>query len=227
MAQPFVDIREVLSRLNGDPEFPSLPLPAARPTRLVLDMGRTSLTRTLSAIVGALGLVIACSPTAAQPPLVQSDGVARYGSAQLTFDHPSTWRAHDFGSPPSTMSVSLVDLSTEALHQPCVETPNSLRCGYPISSLHPGGVLVMWYRGGSPGWDFSQFAGDAMAAASGQRAVWQRVSPGDCAAIHAEETVTVIFDNHYRFTACAAGPGLGTFEQRLKAMVTSTKFPSG
>jgi hypothetical protein len=55
----------------------------------------------------------------------------------LSFEHPSAWRP-SYYQRVSNVSVPLVYLSNEVLHDPCTEAG----CGQPIDDLSPGGVLV-------------------------------------------------------------------------------------
>ena len=82
---------------------------------------------------------------------------------------------------------------------------------------------MTWGVGRGPSFDFTRISGESLEA-SGHRSVWQKASPGDCGEVHAQETVTVTFDNAYWLIACAAEPGLAVFEQQVRAMVASTRF---
>jgi hypothetical protein len=168
--------------------------------------------------------------TASANPMLTCDSTssrAFYDGNGLRFDYPDCWTAtHNVEA--STFSTSLIDLSNEALRDPCTTTASSSACGWPLTNLAADGVLVRWSSSGSPGWSLQQAPGPSLTI-SGLPAREQVSQPGDCGTIGADETIAVevartVPYNYYAMTACLRGPDLTQAASQVQQMLTSTTF---
>jgi hypothetical protein len=188
-----------------------------------------------SGLTWSYGHVIAPSPTPA--PL------GHYSDAVLLFDHPASWKVshHEVGS---SFYNSIVYLSTQPTHDPCVRsvtsTTHSITCGSPIDSLKPGGVLVEWGSWGFPGWDLDHATGSPLQV-DGLPAKWDARRPPEvnprlprsqqapCTRMGGDESVTVLVArpvpyNAYRLEACLRSAELDLVESELRGLLDSTRF---
>ncbi len=120
-------------------------------------------------------------------------------------------------------------LSVQPTKNPCEITGSGTTCGWPVSKLRPGGVLVVWENRGYPGWSLASSPGRPTQV--GGRNARKLVSrPGACSEIGADETVQVAIarpgmsGNWTAVTACLRGPNLVANEQALDALLASTRF---
>jgi hypothetical protein len=150
----------------------------------------------------------------------------KYSSSFLSFTHPAAWRA----STPHSRELHfnpLVYLSTQPVHEPCTTSGNETTCGFPVSQLQPGGVLVSWLYGGPPA--FSLGPGKQIRV-GGRPAGRVDTSGGMCAQIGADRTIDVTIElkplpsSLLEFTACLRGPGLAQSEAAVDALLASTKL---
>lgn len=157
------------------------------------------------------------------PPL------ARYSSSSLSFSHPASWKAYPFRWAGGLHFQPLVYLSTQPVHDPCATQGNTTTCGFPVTGLQPGGVLVTWQLTGIPatglGLGKRIRVGDRPARIVDTR-------DGMCRSIGADRTIDVLVETRplpsalTEFTACLRGPGLAQDEQSVHALLASTKFPA-
>jgi hypothetical protein len=112
------------------------------------------------------------------------------------------------------------------------------RCGPPLASLTPGGVLVSWSSGGVP------MTAQALAnyldtqpgtpirvdGVPGKLAV-SAAGPGDCVGLGASHVMnaSLLRNGEWRISmqACLRGPKLAQHEAQVRAMLRSTRFPNG
>jgi hypothetical protein len=155
-----------------------------------------------------------------------------YDSEGVRFVHPSCWATAHFPEPPEAFSTPLVDLSNQAMHGPCTtipSTPGGSVCGRPVTSLAPGGILVLWTSDGHPGWSLDTEPGSSLTV-GGRPAREVVTGPGEvCRPVGADRSITVVVsstpsDDFYTMTACLKGPGLSRLVSEVRAMVASTTF---
>jgi hypothetical protein len=148
---------------------------------------------------------------------------AQFKNTYLTFRYPATWRPLVFRRPQALHSSPMVYLSTQAGRPAC-----SADCAWPVSQLHPDGVLVVWENRGYPGWTLRTIPGKPIRV-DGRPARRNVSRPGVCAAIGGDETVVVsvarpLAYNWTQLTACLRGPRLATAEHELDGVLASTRF---
>jgi hypothetical protein len=178
--------------------------------------------------VGAVALLASgCGSTAAQPS-PQRSMLASFHNAFVEFRYPTAWAA---AQPPLQAALHvhpIIYLSVQPTGNPCRTTGAETSCGWPISRLRPGGVLVVWENRGYPGWSLASVPG-APIRVGGRRAHRQISRPGTCAAIGGDETVEIaierpLADNWTAVTACLRKPNLVARERELGAVLSSTRF---
>lgn len=92
-----------------------------------------------------------------------------FTTGRLTFRFDRSWRLSTWDVV-STASTSIVYLTSQATHNPCV-TRNlkhditETECTAPVTSLVPGGVLINWYYFGLPGTELRYAPGQAVTIA--------------------------------------------------------------
>jgi hypothetical protein len=158
-----------------------------------------------------------------------------YDKGGVRFTYPSCWSIAQYSDDVSSFSASLVDLSNQATHDPCVpittpeETGSS--CGWPVTRLAAGATLMRWSADGFPGWTLDKAPGHPKTV-GGFEAREQTNSPGLCLAIGADETISVdvarsVADNYYAITACLRGPSTDGQAAQVQQILASTTFPNG
>jgi hypothetical protein len=167
------------------------------------------------------------SPSAAALTCDSPSSWAIYDGNGVRFDYPSCWTpVHNVEV--STMSSSLVDLSNEAMQDPCTTTASSTACGWPLTKLAAEGVLVRWSSNGFPGWSLQQAPGTSLTV-GGLPAREQVSQPGNCGSIGADETIAVevartVPSNYYAMTACLRGPDQTQAASQVQQILASTTF---
>ena len=165
------------------------------------------------------------SPAKAMTPPAS---LTTFRNAYLQFRYPQNWRALQFPDSGELHFHPMLYLSTQPGHNPCNQTGLSVTCGWPVDQLQPSGVLVQWENKGFPGWSLATQTGTSIHV-DGRPAREQTAKPGDCRSIGADETVSVeiarpMADNWTAFTACLRGPNLAASEQKIAAVLASTRF---
>ena len=151
----------------------------------------------------------------------------RFSNDFLAFRYPTTWRQASYPTVETLHFHPIVYLSSQQTHDPCREHGPETACGWPVSSLQPGGVLVVWENRGFPGWSLGSEPGTPRRV--GGRPARETVRrPGECAAIGADETIELAVErpvpyNWTAFTACLRAPTAAT-EQQINALLDSTRF---
>ena len=154
------------------------------------------------------------------PPLV------KYSRSFLSFTHPAARKT----STPRSAELHfnpLVYLSTQPVHDPCTTTGNDTTCGFPVSQLQPGGVLVSWLYGGPPA--FTLGPGKQIRV-GGRPASLVDTAGGMCRQIGADRTIDVTIElrplpsSLLQFTACLRGPGMAQSGAAVDALLASTEF---
>jgi hypothetical protein len=178
-----------------------------------------------SACGGGTGAPGASTPGAStssfDPPLV------RYSNSLLSFSHPAEWKAYPFQWAGELHFQPMVYLSTQAVHDPCSTMGNTTSCGFPVTELQPGGVLVTWNASNPP---TTGFGPGARITVGGHPATRTVTTGGMCSSIGADKTVDVLIQTHpfpstpTEMTACLRGPGLAQEEKSVDALLASTKL---
>lgn len=78
---------------------------------------------------------------------------------QVSIYVPSNWNVGETWVMPGSFGDLVGSFSNQLLSSPCTTTWNSIRCGPPLTTLQPGGILVevfsnsglAWTIGGQPG----------------------------------------------------------------------------
>jgi hypothetical protein len=183
-----------------------------------------------AALVALVALASACgggtdapgaSTSSFDPPLV------KYSNSLLSFTHPAEWKAYPFQWAGELHFQPMVYLSTQAVHDPCSTKGNTTSCGFPVTQLQAGGVLVTWNASNPPA---TGFGPGARITVDGHPAS-RTVTPGGmCSSIGADKTVNVLIQTHpfpstpTEMTACLRGPGLAQEEKSVDALLASTKL---
>jgi len=111
----------------------------------------------------------------------------------------------------------IIDLSTQRMVDPCRPAGNGHTCGWPLRTLHPGGVVVTWTTGGDI---------DPAARPTAGKTV-KVTRPGDCRSIGGGETLLarIVTSRRSVFSvaACLRAPGVAANEREFRAMIASAK----
>jgi hypothetical protein len=157
------------------------------------------------------------------PPLV------RYSNSLLSFSYPAAWKAYPFQWEGELHFRPLVYLSTQPVHDPCSMQGNAISCGFPVSRLRPGGVLVTWNASNPPS---TKLAAGSRLRIDGHPARRVDTSDGICRSIGADRTIDVLIQTRplpsplTEVTACLRGPSLAQAEKKVDAMLASTTLGS-
>ncbi len=192
--------------------------------------------RFASALAVAAALVIpatGCASASDPRPAAARDRAvvtADFSGMGLAFKYPATWRSGTW-SDASSFSALIVDLSTSRLHNPChrITRPGVITgsCGFPVSKLPPGGVLVTWSDFGNP----VMYLPKSNTIVGGRRALENVTSGGWCATLGGDTTISVTMPwkaaNWYEMNACLRGPGLAQQEAEISSMLKSVHISSG
>lgn len=175
------------------------------------------------------------SPSSLRPPAVSSRvPLATYRSDAIAFRYPRSWRARHFDEV-SSFTSSLADVASQPMHRPCttrhLQDSIRTRCGWPITKLRSGGVLIRWSQDGLAvprSWRFSHEPGRPLTV-DGRPARQTTTSPGVCRRLAATETIHTEIrgpdrGNTYSVIACLRGPRLPALERRLQAMLASARL---
>jgi hypothetical protein len=161
------------------------------------------------------------STSSFDPPLV------KYSNSLLSFNHPAEWKAYPFQWAGELHFRPMVYLSTQAVHDPCSTKGNTTSCGFPVTQLQPGGVLVTWNASTPPA---TGFGPGPRITVDGHHATRTVTTGGMCSSIGADKTVDVLIQTHAfpstptEMTACLRGPGLAQEEKNVDALLASTKL---
>lgn len=177
-------------------------------------------------VVVAAAASAGCGSTTKTP--AQGVRSAEFQNSFVEFRYPTSWDA----AQPNASALHfhpMLYLSVQPTRNPCASAGATVRCGWPVSRLRPGGVLVVWENRGFPGWSLASAPG-APTKVDGRKARRSVSRPGACGAIGADETVQVAIErpglsgNWTAVTACLRAPNVATNEQQLDAVLASTRF---
>ncbi|MHB8378823.1 MAG: hypothetical protein ACYDB2_02755 [Acidimicrobiales bacterium] len=117
------------------------------------------------------------------------------------------------------------------MHTPCSTTHSGTeitsRCGFPIKTLEPGGVLVMLILEGMPGWKFARELGHHLGV--DHHAAREFVTRNPSGPLHATDEIAILIaagvpDNYYELMAFFREPGVAEDLRRLEQMIGSMKI---
>jgi hypothetical protein len=172
----------------------------------------------------------ATGPTTAEerPPATGSHSHAEFNG--LAFDYPTGWTSQPFGVVSSFSNV-ITYLSPTPLHDPCTRTSapsgEEITCGYPVTQLDPGTLLVTWMNIGFPHPAGQPEVSQPNTTIGGRAARMDTATPGNCARIGGDKTIVADIErpggNHYEMQACVRGPGLTDMERAIDQMLDSTE----
>ncbi len=198
-----------------------------RPNRLATALAAAAVSATLAS---------GCTAAGGAHPVSSPSGpvaaTASFSAMGLAFRYPAAWRRGRWSTDVSSFTALIVDLSTSRLRDPCTVTSRPGRklvsCGYPVTALPAGGVLISWSADGFP----SPRLPEANTTIAGRRASETRTSGGWCATLRGTETITVIIprnapDNWYEMNACLRAPGLARQEAEIASMLSSVRIAKG
>jgi hypothetical protein len=158
--------------------------------------------------------------------------LARFEGGGLSFSYPASWRPFKYDLVGSQFA-SIVYLSNQQLHDPCVRTATSASCGRPLGRLQPGGVLAEWTVWGSDHARFSEFSGsDITVGGRPAKIQVERDWPLGCGGVIANVAMRVTISrpdtemSWYAFDACLRGPNVEVAEQQVRALLDSVVFMS-
>ena len=186
---------------------------------------------TTAPVSGATRLDHSGSPHAHESGHVGSCVASRsFVSGQFTFSYPACWTMRE-NVEGSMFSTVLVALSNQTMHNAChtmrsgsgVET----NCGFPITTLRLGGVLVEMIEGGMPGWEFAREPGRHLVL--GHHDARESVTRNLLGTLHANEEITVFIrstipDDYYEVVAFLRGPRMAADQSLLERILQSVRF---
>jgi hypothetical protein len=155
--------------------------------------------------------------------------LVKYSNSSLSFSHPASWKAYPFRWAGELHFRPMVYLSTQPVHDPCATNGDMTSCGFPVSELEPGGVLVTWNASNPPATNLGP--GERIHV-GGHPATRTAFQGGMCRSIGADRTIDVLIETRplpstlTELTACLRGPGLAQAEKSLDALLASTKLGS-
>jgi hypothetical protein len=192
-----------------------------------LTLGRLFLS--VVALTALVALTSACGGGAETPAATSSfdPPLATYSNSLLSFTHPADWKAYPFQWAGELHFQPIVYLSTQSVHDPCSTTGNTTSCGFPVTQLEPGGVLVTWSASNPPA---TRFGSGARIQVDGHPATRTVTAGGMCSSIGADRTIDVLIQTKpfpstpTEMTACLRGPDLAQSEKSVDALLASTKL---
>jgi hypothetical protein len=193
-------------------------------------MGAHSVLVRLSVLAAAaVAAAVPAGCGAASPETAKHTGAtAEFRNAFLTFSRPTVWKPFVFRISGTLHFKPMLYLSSQPAHPPCRTKVAETVCGWPVDRLRAGGALIVWENRAAPGWSLDTFPGTSLDI-GGRKAKRVASRPGECGAIGADETIEVAIERPLRnnwtaFTACLKGPGLAAGEDRVDALLASTRF---
>jgi hypothetical protein len=158
----------------------------------------------------------------------------RFSSGEISFEYPASWHARTYAMPPAPFSTSIVWLSPQRMHAPCVtrhgKHNTTITCTDPVSHLRPTSILADWTSNANPAGRF-RLQGGIPITIGGRRGRWL-VQTGNTQAprLGQTETITVVVpmpgrsDAWYQLTAFLRGPDTDWLEAQIKAMLRSVRW---
>jgi hypothetical protein len=183
-----------------------------------------------------LGLVLVVLMVVSMP----TSAVAKPAAAVESFDtsgfhtqYPASWFQLQ-QTLQSTMTVSIVWLSNQPIHDPCssktVGGAVEETCSLPLERLAKNGIVVQWLGGNlrPPGSSVLDVVGGSPTTVGGFPAkVAITMATPDCDGIGATRVVTAVVEverSPIQMTACLRGPKVRPLEAHVKTMIQSTTF---
>jgi hypothetical protein len=184
---------------------------------------RPMIVRTITFLAAMASVAAGCSlgsaGTHTNAPTHPAVALAHYRGGGVAFSYPAAWSHRGAGSGDlGSLTGGVIDLSTQAMGNPCHTAGNVTSCGFPLARLRPGGVFAAWIA------DY-EMTNPAHPPPAGRHV--SVTKPGFCSRIGATETIVarVVTSSHAMFSlqACLRSPGLVAGERAVKAMVASAR----
>jgi len=151
---------------------------------------------------------------------------------RLIFHYPTCWTTRtNVGS--SMESSGLVALSNQVMHNPCHSKGSgsnvTVTCGFPVTTLNRGGVLVEVIEGGRPGWKIDSEPGRHLIV--DKHAARELVTDNPSGRLRATEEISIFIDpdvanNYYEIFGLIRGPHVADNQLLLQKIVQSVRFDS-
>lgn len=206
------------------------------------------MSRRAAVLTLVAGMLAACGSAPTAPSLASSSGSAASTSASpqastrvpgqangISFNRPAAWTLWQPNQSSPMTGGPLIYLSTDPLLPGCATVPGAspnpsigqgLTCDWPLESLSSNGVLVSWVNLRTL--ETMPPDGEEISI-NGDRARLQVNRPGSCAAIGAEETMSILVPigqptalSNIAVVACLRGPDLATAEGLVRELLGST-----
>lgn len=181
-----------------------------------------------AALVALVSVTSACGGGGDARAAAKDPPLQKYSGSGLSFSYPAAWTAYA-GKPAGLHFNPLVYLSTQPVHDPCSTHGKETTCGFPVSHLQPGGVLVVWEVNGIPAMGLGP---GTRIRVGGHHASMVDTPGGQCGEIGADRTISVAVETSdppspfTYLTACLRNPGVDENVRSLDALLASTKFLS-
>jgi hypothetical protein len=175
----------------------------------------------IAAIAFAFVAAQANADSTPQPPL------SHFADHGIAFDYPASWQTYETKYRGLNW-IPLVYIGSQPLREPCVSTPNSLSCSWPVDALNENSVVASWAVIGLPSFGRKKkhrLPRHNTIRINGTRVRFYITRPG-CAQIGGDELITLgaPYPISADFAACLRGPRLDLVEKQVFAMLRSTKF---
>lgn len=180
-------------------------------------------------VAGVSVLAYELSGNAARSGVVYSSS----GPPALSFRYPGDWRVGVYTNDVSVFFRSIAFLSNQAMYDPCGGESTTGACGYPVSTLTAGGVLVSWSAGGPPGMTLGEVPGRPLTIAGrpARLAESSRVAESGhgCGSLGGAEDISAVIQaraHSFVFIQACLSPPVAANAGRVQAMLRSTRIGS-
>jgi hypothetical protein len=158
--------------------------------------------------------------------------LARFSGDGIRFTYPATWHAGTY-EVPSSFSTSVVDLSPQSLHPPCITRhlmrSTTITCQRSVTGLRPGSMLTSWSIQTRPLWTFRLAQGSPLRV--GGRPARIQVTRDSCG-ISADDLMEVVVaipgrdqaNSWYQLDACIRGPAIPASEDAVHELLRTVHF---
>lgn len=159
-------------------------------------------TRPVSTATGATAdsgpSVAGSQVTGSVSPPLTADGGRVFATGELTFRYDRSWMPSIWSVESTTVS-SIVYLSTQPTHDPCITTSVAgggvrVDCASPVTALFRGGALIDWYYDGLPGTSLRGQPGRAVTFAGHSARLVSGPPDPRCAQIRGTRSVDAVID---------------------------------
>jgi hypothetical protein len=158
-----------------------------------------------------------------------ADPIAHFNDRGIAFDFPASWQTYETQYHGSHW-LPIVYIGSQILREPCISTPTSLSCSWPLDQLGDNSVVAGWYVVTLPRLPTRHVKKRRVLPRhtimiDGARVRFERTYPGSCTAVAGDESLSLTVPRRSAsFWACIRGPNLRLSERRLFAILRSTTF---